>query len=120
MISESVFLFQGDSGVRRRVSEGEEVSGPQDMMKREMMEEKTLLTVAGGCFSVPRSSAILLNTCGPPTKASFGPTGALAKVEAGAVCGGSTSPGAMVKFGTSFLFFCLDCRCGCLVPEWRE
>lgn len=35
-------------------------------------------------------------------KASFGPTGT---VEAGAVCGGSTSPGAMVKFGHKFATF---------------
>ena len=61
--------------------------------------------VAGGCFSVPCSSAVLLKTCGPPMKASFGPTEAFAKSEAGAVWGGSTIPGAIVKIAPDYACF---------------
>lgn len=53
--------------------------------------------VAGGCLSVPCSSATLLKTCGPPMKASFGPTRPLLGSGITAAWGGSTSPGAIVK-----------------------
>ena len=71
--------------------------------------------VAGGCLSVPCSSAILSKTCGPPTKASFGPTEALVDVVASAAWDVSTSPGAIVKFfaaASCFVFSVKICN-GC-------
>ena len=52
---------------------------------------------------MPCSSAILLKTCGPPMKASFGPTEALAKPEAVVAWGGSMSPGAIANVAQSLL-----------------
>ena len=44
---------------------------------------------------MPCSSVILSKTCGPPTKASFGPTEALVDAKAGAAWDVSTSAGAI-------------------------
>ena len=58
---------------------------------------------------MPCSSAILLKTCGPPMKASFGPTEALATLEAGVAWGGSMSPGAIANFAQILLACLLAC-----------